>query len=89
MGVRHNGHNAMGGDGQVSFGNAVLKSKARKIRKIYNDTVLAGFAGATILGTGEVALILDVTAVQALHKPRSSHQPGPIGGRDDPQERVA
>jgi len=47
LGVRHNGKNAMGGDGQVSFGNAVLKSKARKIRKIYNETVLAGFAGAS------------------------------------------
>lgn len=37
----------MAGDGQVSFGNAILKSHARKIRKIYNDAVLAGFAGAS------------------------------------------
>jgi len=45
--VRHKEQNAMGGDGQVTFGNAVLKSRARKIRKIYEDTVLAGFAGAS------------------------------------------
>lgn len=47
LGVRHKGKNAMGGDGQVTFGDAVLKMKAKKIRKIYNDTVLAGFAGAS------------------------------------------
>ncbi len=47
LGVRHKGNNAMGGDGQVTFGDAVLKMKAKKIRKIYNDAVLAGFAGAS------------------------------------------
>lgn len=47
LGVRHKGQSAMAGDGQVSFGNAVLKSGARKIRKIYNGSVLAGFAGAS------------------------------------------
>ncbi|MBN2009251.1 ATP-dependent protease subunit HslV [candidate division KSB1 bacterium] len=38
---------AMGGDGQVTFGDTVLKANARKIRKLHNDTVLAGFAGAS------------------------------------------
>lgn len=38
---------AMGADGQVSMGETIMKSKATKIRKIYNDTVLTGFAGAT------------------------------------------
>jgi len=47
IGVRHNGKNAMGGDGQVSFGNSILKSRAKKIRKIYDNEVLAGFAGAS------------------------------------------
>ncbi len=37
----------MGGDGQVTLGNTILKSNARKIRKIYENKVLAGFAGAT------------------------------------------
>ena len=37
----------IGGDGQVTLGNTVLKAKARKIRRIYKDKVLAGFAGAT------------------------------------------
>ena len=37
----------IGGDGQVSFGNTVLKGNAVKIRKIHNGKVLAGFAGST------------------------------------------
>jgi ATP-dependent HslUV protease subunit HslV len=46
LGVRHKGKSALGGDGQVTFGHSVMKSKARKIRSIYNGTVLTGFAGA-------------------------------------------
>ena len=38
---------AMGGDGQVTLGSIVIKSTARKVRKLYRDQVLAGFAGAT------------------------------------------
>jgi ATP-dependent HslUV protease subunit HslV len=38
---------AMGGDGQVTLGNIVVKASARKIRRLYRDQVLAGFAGAT------------------------------------------
>jgi ATP-dependent HslUV protease subunit HslV len=38
---------ALGGDGQVTLGNVVIKSTARKIRRIHQDRVLAGFAGAT------------------------------------------
>ncbi|NCN04238.1 MAG: ATP-dependent protease subunit HslV [Spirochaetales bacterium] len=38
---------AMAGDGQVTMGNAVMKGNARKVRRIYNDQVLVGFAGAT------------------------------------------
>ncbi len=45
IGVRRNGKVALGGDGQVSFGDTVIKQGANKIRKIYNDTVLVGFAG--------------------------------------------
>ncbi len=47
LAVKKNGKVAMAGDGQVTLGNTVIKSNARKIRKIYNDTILAGFAGAT------------------------------------------
>ena len=36
----------MAGDGQVTFGNTVLKSGARKVRRLYNDSILAGFAGS-------------------------------------------
>ena len=37
---------AMGGDGQVTLGDTVMKEKAKKVRKMYDDTILAGFAGA-------------------------------------------
>src|SRR4030067_447698 len=45
--VRKDGKTAIGGDGQVTLGQTVLKHNAKKIRKMYNNTVLAGFAGAT------------------------------------------
>lgn len=45
--VRHDGKVALAGDGQVSLGNTVMKHSARKIRRIYQDQVLAGFAGST------------------------------------------
>jgi ATP-dependent HslUV protease subunit HslV len=45
--VRQNGKLVMGSDGQVTFQNTVLKHRAKKIRRLYNDKVLAGFAGAT------------------------------------------
>lgn len=44
--VRHRGKVAMAGDGQVTFNNMVLKHGARKVRRIYHDRILAGFAGA-------------------------------------------
>jgi ATP-dependent HslUV protease subunit HslV len=47
LSVRRNGVVALGGDGQVTLGNIVVKSSARKVRKLYRDNVLAGFAGAT------------------------------------------
>jgi ATP-dependent HslUV protease subunit HslV len=45
--VRRGGAVAMGGDGQVTLGNVVVKASARKVRRLYNDRILAGFAGAT------------------------------------------
>jgi len=44
--VRHRGKVALAGDGQVSFGEQVMKHTARKVRRMHNDTVVAGFAGA-------------------------------------------
>ncbi|RKX31658.1 MAG: HslU--HslV peptidase proteolytic subunit [Candidatus Zixiibacteriota bacterium] len=44
--LRYKGSVAIGGDGQVTFDDTVMKAKAVKIRKIYNDTILTGFAGA-------------------------------------------
>jgi ATP-dependent HslUV protease subunit HslV len=45
--VRRDNSVSIGGDGQVTLGNIVIKSTARKIRRLYNDKVLAGFAGGT------------------------------------------
>ncbi len=47
MAVRRDGKVAMAGDGQVTFGNTVLKHRAKKIRRLYKGQVLVGFAGAT------------------------------------------
>lgn len=45
--VRHRGKVAIGGDGQVTLQHTILKHKAQKIRKMYNDKILAGFSGST------------------------------------------
>ena len=45
--VRRDGRVAIGGDGQVSMGNTVMKGNARKVRRLYRDSVIAGFAGGT------------------------------------------
>ncbi len=45
--VRRDGKVVLGGDGQVSLGNTVMKGNARKVRRLYRDQVIAGFAGGT------------------------------------------
>ena len=45
--VRHMGKVVMAGDGQVTLGNTVMKHEARKVRRLFNDRVVTGFAGAT------------------------------------------
>src|SRR2546425_12094447 len=47
LSVRRGASVALGGDGQVTLGNVVIKATARKVRRLYSDRVLAGFAGAT------------------------------------------
>ena len=47
LSVRRNGKVVIGGDGQVSMGNTVMKGNARKVRRLYNNKVIAGFAGGT------------------------------------------
>ena len=46
LAVRHRDQAVMGGDGQVTFGDTVVKQNARKIRRLYDDRILAGFAGS-------------------------------------------
>jgi len=46
LAVRHNDRTVLASDGQVTLGSTVVKQGARKIRRLYNDTVLAGFAGS-------------------------------------------
>ena len=47
LSVRHNGRVVMAGDGQVSVGQTIMKQGARKVRRLHNEMVLAGFAGST------------------------------------------
>jgi ATP-dependent HslUV protease subunit HslV len=47
LSVRRNGKVVVGGDGQVSMGNTIMKGNARKVRRLYGNKVLAGFAGGT------------------------------------------
>jgi len=47
LSYRRNGQVVIGGDGQVSLGNTIMKGNARKVRRLYNDKVIAGFAGGT------------------------------------------
>ena len=47
LSVRRNGKVIIGGDGQVSMGNTIMKGNARKVRRLYKDQVIAGFAGGT------------------------------------------
>jgi ATP-dependent HslUV protease subunit HslV len=47
LAVRHKGNAAVAGDGQVTMNNNIIKHKAKKVRRIYNDKIIVGFAGAT------------------------------------------
>jgi ATP-dependent HslUV protease subunit HslV len=47
LGIRHNGKVALGADGQATMGNTIAKSNVRKVRKLANGKILAGFAGST------------------------------------------
>jgi len=47
LSVRRNGKVVIGGDGQVSLGNTIMKGNARKVRRLYKNEVIAGFAGGT------------------------------------------
>lgn len=47
LAIRHKGEVALAGDGQVSLGNTVMKHNAKKVRRLYKDQVITGFAGAT------------------------------------------
>ena len=46
IGLRRNGHVALGGDGQVTVGSTVMKQQSNKVRKLFNNSVLVGFAGS-------------------------------------------
>jgi len=47
LAVRRDGHVVIGGDGQVTLGNTIMKGNARKVRRLYQNKLLAGFAGGT------------------------------------------
>jgi ATP-dependent HslUV protease, peptidase subunit HslV len=74
LSVRRNGKVVIGGDGQVSMGNTVMKGNARKVRRLYNGRVLAGFAG----GTADAFTLFELFEAQA---GQALRQPGAGGGR--------
>ena len=47
LSVRRNEHVVIGGDGQVSLGDTIMKGNARKVRRLYDEKIIAGFAGGT------------------------------------------
>jgi ATP-dependent HslUV protease subunit HslV len=47
LAIKHRGKVAISGDGQISIGNTIMKNNTIKIRKLYNDKILTGFAGAS------------------------------------------
>lgn len=60
LSVRRNNQVVVGGDGQVSMGNTIMKGNARKVRRLYKDQVLAGFAG----GTADAFTLFELFEVQ-------------------------
>ena len=60
LSVRRNGTVAIGGDGQVSLGNTIIKSNAKKVRRLFKNKVLAGFAG----GTADAFTLFELFEVQ-------------------------
>ena len=67
LAVRHRDHAVLAGDGQVTFGQTVVKQSARKIRRLYNDRILAGFAGSAADWVNKLNLLIgDETLRQRL-----------------------
>ena len=60
LSVRRNNQVVIGGDGQVTMGNTVMKGNARKVRRLYKEQVLAGFAG----GTADAFTLFELFEVQ-------------------------
>jgi ATP-dependent HslUV protease subunit HslV len=87
--VRRDDKVVMAGDGQVTLGNEVIKASARKLRRLYNDKVLAGFAGSTAdafapswnSSTGTFAALGGGTGQGLAHGPHPAPPGGdPVGG---------
>ena len=71
--VRRNGGVAIGGDGQVTLGDTIIKHGAKKIRKIYDDRVLIGFAGSASDGL-TLYEMLENKLEQHRHLQRAAHE---------------
>ncbi|MFP6723466.1 MAG: ATP-dependent protease subunit HslV [Candidatus Poribacteria bacterium] len=71
--VRRNGDVAIGGDGQVTLGDTIVKHRAKKIRKIYDDRVLIGFAGSAADGL-TLYEMLENKLEQHRHLQRAAHE---------------
>ena len=63
LSVRHKGNVVIAGDGQVTLETTVMKQRARKVRRLYNDKILAGFAGATADAFRPVKIEIEVISL--------------------------
>ena len=72
LGVSHNGKVALGGDGQVTFGDTVMKHSAVKIRSIYDGDVLAGFAGSASSEAWSVVWLIALSISSLSHPTKNN-----------------
>ena len=72
LSVRRNGKVVIGGDGQVSLGNTIMKGNARKVRRLHNNQVIAGFAG----GTADAFTLFERFEAKLEQHQGNSHQSG-------------
>jgi ATP-dependent HslUV protease subunit HslV len=75
LAVRHRDRSVMAGDGQVTFGQTVVKQTARKIRRLYGDKILAGFAGSAADSSAPRAVRVEARAHRGNPSGRQSNWP--------------
>src|SRR4030081_2756187 len=84
LAVRHRDRAVLAGDGQVTFGATIVKQSARKIRRLYNDRILAGFAGSA---ADSFALFSRIESKLEQHRGDPERSAGGLA-KDRPSDRL-